>query len=61
VWKDEIPNGQPLDRTGVEHIDNHLRETRLTWLGLRERMNGANLIKEERVPGNMKRGRLKKF
>jgi len=36
------------DRTEVEDIDNHLRETRLRWLGHLERMDVTNLIKSKR-------------
>jgi len=49
--------------TGVEDIENHLGETRLRWLGYDERMDETNLIVrvwEERVSGNMKRGRPEK-
>jgi len=52
------------DRTGVEDIENHLGETRLRWLKHLERMDETNLVKrvrEERVPGHMKRGRPKKI
>jgi len=47
----------------VEDIENHLRETRLRWLGNLERMDETNLVKrvgEERVPEHIKRGRPKK-
>jgi len=39
-----IPNGLLRDRTGVEDIENHLKETRLRWLGHLERMNETNLV-----------------
>jgi len=60
---DGIPNGLLRDRTGVEDIGNHLGEIRLRWLEHLERMDETNLVKrvrEERVPGHMKRGRQKK-
>ena len=61
--RDGIQNGLLRERTGVEDIENHLGETRLRWLGHLERMSKTNLIRkirDERVPGNMKRGRPKK-
>jgi len=61
--RDGIPNGLLRDRTGVEDIENHLGETRLRWLRHFDRMDETNLVKrvrEERVPGHMKRKRLKK-
>jgi len=51
------------DRTGVEYVGNHLGETKLRWLGQLERMDETNLVKrvrEERIPGHIKRGRPKK-
>jgi len=53
-----VLNGLLRDRTGVEDVENHLGETRLKWLGLLERMKETNLVKsvrEERVPGHIKR------
>jgi len=57
-----ILNGLLRDRTGVEDIQNHLGETILRWLGHHERLDEINLIKkvrEDRIPGHMKRGRPK--
>jgi len=51
----------------VEDIDNYLGETRVTrlrWLGQLERMDVTHLVKrvrEERVPGHIRRGRPKKI
>jgi len=58
--RDGISNGLLRDRTRVEDIENHLEETRLRCLGHLERMNETNLIKrvrEERLPGHMKKSR----
>jgi len=60
---DEIPNGLQRNSTGMENIGNHMGEIRLKWLGHLERMDETNLVKrvrEERVPGHVKRGRPKK-
>jgi len=58
--RDGILNGLLRDRTGVEDIGNHLEEIRLRWLGHLERMDETNLkVREERVPGYIKRGRPK--
>lgn len=60
--RDGISNVSLRERTGVEDIEYHLGESRLRWLGHLERMNDTNLIRkvrEERVPGSMKRGRPK--
>jgi len=51
------------DRIRVEYMGNHLGETRLKWLGYLERMDETNLakrVREERIPGPIKRGRPKK-
>jgi len=59
----EFRNGLLRDRTRVEDIENHPREARLRWLRHLNRMDETNLIervREERVPGHMKRGRPKK-
>jgi len=61
--RDEVPNGLFRDRIGMEDIENHLGETKRRWLGHLERMDETNLVRrvrEERVPGHMKRGRPKK-
>jgi len=60
---DGIPNGLLRDRAGVEEVENHLGETRLRWFGHLERMDETNLVKrvrEEKVPGQIKRVKPKK-
>ena len=60
--RDGIPNALLRERTCVEDITNYLGENRLRWLGHLERMKETNVVRkvrEEKVPGSMKRGRPK--
>jgi len=55
--RNEIPHGLLRDRTRGENIENHVRETRLRWLGQLERMDETKLVRrimDERVLGHMK-------